>query len=456
MKLFHKLSAVIEKNTRLLIVIAVFLICSSVFLFMGQNFVLRLFLNENTLDMLGKNYATSFETLYSPVWHIQNIISGLQESHHVLLNQRDLEADIFTYSRYFNQVEYIDSDETVEALLPGEIAWRGLEIINNEPFLVLVYCIQGQGEKKYLEMQLSLENLTLSPENISGFAVIENPRGDVILTVLDEPDWRYYDEQKRHYQQGFQNEPMFYDPISPKIEDEQYRITEISFSVGDDDFFMTVFFVDDSVNASANTVFLIVSFLFPPISIVLFLLSFLSYRQNRPFVSDNQFYSVIAKGENSFREFKSALRWDYEQDKLNKDLENVILKSVAAFTNAGGGKLFIGVKDDGSILGLEKDYSTLKVPSSDYFELHVRNIIDSVFGRDFAARQIRCTFHTFGTAQDEGKEIVVINVKQSDEPIYITLDQKGKKTEKFFVRSGNSSRSLDNLSEIMRYIKKHF
>ena len=37
---------------------------------------------------------------------------------------------------------------------------------------------------------------------------------------------------------------------------------------------------------------------------------------------------------------------------MNKDLEQVIVKSVAAFANGQGGTLLIGVKDDGEVLGL--------------------------------------------------------------------------------------------------------
>ena len=52
--------------------------------------------------------------------------------------------------------------------------------------------------------------------------------------------------------------------------------------------------------------------------------------------------SLIANGESEFVEFKSSLRHDYRQIKTDKNLEDVILKSIAGFLNAQGGTLIIG------------------------------------------------------------------------------------------------------------------
>lgn len=69
---------------------------------------------------------------------------------------------------------------------------------------------------------------------------------------------------------------------------------------------------------------------------------------------------LIAAGENQQVKFKSTLRWDLRQFKPNKTLEDVIAKTIAGFMNTQGGHLIIGVDDEGSILGLEQDYGTLK------------------------------------------------------------------------------------------------
>ena len=65
---------------------------------------------------------------------------------------------------------------------------------------------------------------------------------------------------------------------------------------------------------------------------------------------------LIAEGEDDELEFKSSLRWDFKEQIVSTKLEEVIVKTVAAFANCQGGILLIGVSDSGEILGLERDY----------------------------------------------------------------------------------------------------
>src|SRR5262249_16178419 len=55
--------------------------------------------------------------------------------------------------------------------------------------------------------------------------------------------------------------------------------------------------------------------------------------------------ALIAKGESSDLEFKSSFRWDLKENKLNRALEGVILKTLAGYMNGNGGTLLIGVAD---------------------------------------------------------------------------------------------------------------
>ena len=71
---------------------------------------------------------------------------------------------------------------------------------------------------------------------------------------------------------------------------------------------------------------------------------------------------LIRNGENEKVEFKSSLSYDYQKNNKSKEVELSVAKSVAAFLNSNGGFLFIGVKDDKTILGIEKDFSVLKKP----------------------------------------------------------------------------------------------
>jgi hypothetical protein len=43
--------------------------------------------------------------------------------------------------------------------------------------------------------------------------------------------------------------------------------------------------------------------------------------------------ALILQGENALLEFKSSFRWDLEQDRVNRSLEAVILKTFPAMNN---------------------------------------------------------------------------------------------------------------------------
>ncbi len=161
---------------------------------------------------------------------------------------------------------------------------------------------------------------------------------------------------------------------------------------------------------------------------------------------------LIRQGESERLEFKSSLRWDYRQELINKDLEAVILKSIAAFANAKGGILIIGIRDDLEVLGLEPDFKSLKKQDVDYFELHLRTLVNNQFGLQFASHNLLMQFPVI-----EGKTICVIQVSGSESPVYVkTKSKQGKPEEKFYVRTGNASQEITSLKEIQEYIDKHF
>jgi uncharacterized protein with ParB-like and HNH nuclease domain len=159
-----------------------------------------------------------------------------------------------------------------------------------------------------------------------------------------------------------------------------------------------------------------------------------------------QLEELIISGESEVLEFKSSLRWDYKLGKTNKKLEEVVVKTIAAFTNSNGGTLLIGVDDSGKVLGLENDYSWL-LGDKDEFELHLRNLMNKAFGITFAAKKLKINFPTI-----EGQEICQIEIQPADKPIIIkAVDANGQPVEKFYIRSGNSSIELP-ASQIVDYV----
>ena len=161
---------------------------------------------------------------------------------------------------------------------------------------------------------------------------------------------------------------------------------------------------------------------------------------------------MISAGENSLTEFKTTLRWDMREGKINKKLEEVVMKTIAGFNNAEGGTLIMGVNDDYEIIGLDFDYNTLKDGDKDKFEIHLRNVINESYGVEFATNNISVKFPVI-----EDKEVCVVDIKKGDKPIYTKMtDKHGQKSEKFYVRSGNSSQEIASLAEITSYIGNRF
>lgn len=159
----------------------------------------------------------------------------------------------------------------------------------------------------------------------------------------------------------------------------------------------------------------------------------------------------IAEGESDGLEFKSTLRWDLVSQMVNSRLEDVVAKTVAAFANAQGGALVIGVDDDGSLVGLEPDFATLDGGDRDKFELHLRNLLAKEFGQGFVAAAVRVSFAEIG-----GLDVCRIEVSPASEPVILKVKGKdGQPAEKFYVRSGNSSRELP-MGELKAYWDQRF
>lgn len=159
----------------------------------------------------------------------------------------------------------------------------------------------------------------------------------------------------------------------------------------------------------------------------------------------------LAADESSLLEFKSTMCWDMNEGGRNKELEQVILKAIAAFNNSQGGTLLIGVDDKKHILGLDNDYQVLKKQDNDGFQLRLEELIDGAFGSNFTASNIHVTFPKL-----EGKHICEVEIRRGTEPLYLDVaDKHGKKERKFYVRSGNSSKPQD-VEQAAKYVSQRF
>ncbi len=155
---------------------------------------------------------------------------------------------------------------------------------------------------------------------------------------------------------------------------------------------------------------------------------------------------LMAAGESGEVEFKSSLRWDLRENRVNKELEKVIVKTLAGFLNSeGGGTLLIGVNDEGKAVGLAPDYESLKKKDRDGFERHLRQLIESSIGAS-ASSFLTVTFHEI-----DARDICHVSADRSDHPIYIFRNNQSV----FYLRTGPATKELP-LVEAVKYIDRHF
>lgn len=115
------------------------------------------------------------------------------------------------------------------------------------------------------------------------------------------------------------------------------------------------------------------------------------------------------------------------QESETVELKSVVVddikKEIIAFANTDGGTLYIGVKDDGEVIGLEDPDGTA---------LQVSNMV-----RDSIKPDVTMFLH-YKTIEEAGKKIIEINVQRgTDRPYYIA--KKGMRPEGVYVRQGYSS-----------------
>ena len=151
----------------------------------------------------------------------------------------------------------------------------------------------------------------------------------------------------------------------------------------------------------------------------------------------------IAIGENNTTEFKSSYRRDVRQQQLNDALKFQIIKTIAAFLNSEGGKLYVGVADDGTIPGIENDINAFP-KWLDGLLLDIDNLTKTHFSTAYALIKAK-------VENIENKQILIFDVKASKQPVYFTYQGK----EEFYIRKTAGSLSL-TIGEANNYIRDHF
>src|SRR5699024_11555486 len=105
------------------------------------------------------------------------------------------------------------------------------------------------------------------------------------------------------------------------------------------------------------------------------------------------------------------------QESETVELKSIVVddikKEIIAFANCEGGKLYIGVQDDGTVIGVD---------DPDGAALQVSNMV-----RDAIKPDLTMFLH-YQTLNEDGKQIIAIDVQQGTErPYYIA--KKGRSEE---------------------------
>ena len=112
-----------------------------------------------------------------------------------------------------------------------------------------------------------------------------------------------------------------------------------------------------------------------------------------------------------------------ENIELKSAVTDDIKKEIVAFANSDGGTLYIGVRDDGEVVGLD---------DPDEAALQVSNMV-----RDSIKPDVTMFLH-YETITDNEKKIIAVSVQRgTDRPYYIA--KKGMRPEGVYVRQGYSA-----------------
>lgn len=122
-------------------------------------------------------------------------------------------------------------------------------------------------------------------------------------------------------------------------------------------------------------------------------------------------------------------------------MELAVLRTIAGFLNAKGGKLYIGISDDGTAIGLEED----GFPNEDKLLLHLTNLINSRIGQAY-------NYYIEFNIQDYlDKRALVVQCRPAKSALWVKVDND----QKFYVRTGASTSEMKG-ADAQAYIENRF
>jgi hypothetical protein len=157
------------------------------------------------------------------------------------------------------------------------------------------------------------------------------------------------------------------------------------------------------------------------------------------------YLQMIENGENDKVEFKAGMGWSIKEDRGEYSLEHAAVKTITAFLNTSGGTLFIGVEDNGNVVGIKQDVAECGKKNHDSYLLRLNNLINSAVGKKMSQ------YLQQRIIKLDSKYVCRVDVLPSPKPVF--LKRKNKKY--FYIRSSAATEPLD-VEETSAYIEEHW
>lgn len=156
---------------------------------------------------------------------------------------------------------------------------------------------------------------------------------------------------------------------------------------------------------------------------------------------------ILAGEESGCLEYKASAYYNYRTAPVPEDVlfRQSVLKTVAGFLNAKGGRLVIGIDDDGNILGIQPDLE-LKEWDGDRYVNTMSQRIGSDLGMD-AAAMTTITLEIFPQGT-----VCNVEVLPSPNPVFLKAPNN---QFAFYVRVNNTTQELRG-NDLANYVKRRW
>ncbi len=157
---------------------------------------------------------------------------------------------------------------------------------------------------------------------------------------------------------------------------------------------------------------------------------------------EDQLYSLLVRGESKTVEFKQTFSLDVSDNTKKPYLEDMVIKTIAAFLNSDGGDLLVGVSDEGQVTGIQHEIQKLHRGSRDNFLKHFKNILKTRIGEQFYP------IVTYDIFELNDELIFHVNCRPSEIEVFVDGND-------FYIRTNPATDKIIG-KKLIDYVKQRF